>query len=232
MSAVCCLLSCNEDELAVSTEQAYDYIIPLFTHNPSLEDGGNANARVNNKGKRTVLGEKRDNPYTLEAMQAAHDFLHGGTRQLTATHYYVKFIPSSQEHLWALGDSDEVFYDFPLEYELIELGEYYQEVVEGEFPIYYAIVEAGGIYPSCPYEIISPLYIDRDDPLLTSQSFMLTGQGDDIYDDVPHASGVPQEAIGNIDGLPHLPPNVGPPPPCPSGFEPFLTIDNSAGRPI
>jgi len=47
----------------------------------------------------TVLGDKKENPYTLANMNQAYHNIYDSTTNLETTHYYVKFIPKTYEEV-------------------------------------------------------------------------------------------------------------------------------------
>ena len=83
---------------------------------------------------RSVVGNKLENPYSVQNMQRALDNLLAKNKAKTlsnstieATHYYVKFFATSKEDMDALeADSLELF-SYPLDYEIEVAGEYYVE---------------------------------------------------------------------------------------------------------
>jgi hypothetical protein len=77
----------------------------------------------------TVLGDRLNNPYTIENMTAAKAYLTGegivseNNFDVRVTHYYVKFIPRTEyelEQLWQ--DSTLNLYDCPLDYDKVVVG--------------------------------------------------------------------------------------------------------------
>lgn len=131
---------------------------------PYAEDGGP-----------TILGEHYANPYTPENMQAAKDALVDEgiispvSFSVETSHYYVKFSPQNLTELKELySDTSLVLHDYPLDYEIIKLGNWYRE--EGladsvPTPQYAAVPKNFNFNPNVPYEILSPLYIPEEDPI-------------------------------------------------------------------
>ncbi len=136
--------------------------------------------------KRTVLGRIRENAFTVENMAAAHRDLYGSDIEaMPTTHLYVKFMPATEEHMKELESRDWLYFDFPLEREVIEMGDFYQEVGEGQMPELYAVVEATEDLPTVPHEVLAQLYLDMSDPLLVATSLMRTGNGSEIDKVIP-----------------------------------------------
>ncbi|MCI5080632.1 MAG: hypothetical protein MRY78_03015 [Saprospiraceae bacterium] len=131
--------------------------------------------------QRTKLGAARPNPYSVENVAAAHRSLFNSSIQrMEPTDLYVKFMPSSFEDLERLQNSGEFFYDFPLEYEVEVMGDYFQEIPEGTFPTLYAVVKPGFEMPAVSHEILAGLYLDESDPLLLAESFRLLGMSNKV----------------------------------------------------
>jgi len=136
--------------------------------------------------KRTILGRERENAFTVENMAAAHRDLYGtDIEEMPTTHLYVKFMPATEGHLKELESRDWLIFDFPMDREVIEMGEYYQEVGEGQMPELYVVVEETEALPTVPHEVLERLYLDMSDPLLVATSLMRTGNGREIDNVIP-----------------------------------------------
>jgi hypothetical protein len=141
----------------------------------------NITLREQSNGFQTVLGALRENPFTIQNVANAHISLYNSNAQPPEpTDLYVKFFPASNNDIMLLDSIDEQYYDFPLEYEIIELGDFYQVLDESSFPVLYAVVDKDFSFPNVQYEIIDELFLDDSDPLLIAESFRLTGNGDEI----------------------------------------------------
>jgi len=142
-----------------------------------------------NVPQQIVLGEMRNNPYTVEAINQAGETIYGSTfSPKSATDLYIKISPVTQEHLASIDDwSDEQLiptFTFPLEYTIAQDGDYYvdPEVSDPLYTYQYATVPIGTDLPSVPYEIIDELYLDESNLLLTAQSFFMTGNKQELPD--------------------------------------------------
>ncbi len=209
------IIACQKE--ALLPPPAGTEISPGQPHRNVLNTGQLASARSHSgDGLRTQLGAQRENPYTTTRVAAAHRSLYGSQiTEMDPTHFYVQFTPQSLDDIRRLEATDETFYDFPLDYEVIQLGEYYQELGPEDFPIWYAVVPAGFDYPEVDHQVLADLYLDQSDPLLIAESFRLTGQADLIHSDIPGATGQRPEDLPD-DG-PNAIPN---PPDCPPATPP------------
>lgn len=170
---------------------------------------------------RTILGSIRTNPFTTARMATAHNNLYSTTIQnMTATDLYVKFSPADDEDIQELIDTDEFFYDYPLEYEVVEMGDYYFLATSSTYPDLYAIVDTNFVFPSVPYTIVDDLYLDRSDPLLVAESMRLAGFASDINTYVLNARGLQAADLGTTQQL-ILPEMIECPPHC----IPMLEVD-------
>lgn len=128
--------------------------------------------------ERTILGEIRTNPFTIEHMRQAWEELDDpDIPEPFVSNLYIKFSPSSLEQMGALSDLDEMLYDYPLEYEVLEMGEYYIEPdFENEvFPDYYAIVDPEFSFEGLQFEVLEELYVPDYDTRIVQKAFQITG---------------------------------------------------------
>ncbi len=142
----------------------------------------------------SILGEKLNNPYSLENMQNAYDELHSGAISksgtiLEPTHLYLRFNPQSQEELDKLeADTNLLVFGFPIDRDIVAEGDIYNDpLVEGN-NYQYATVEVGYPIPDVEYTVEQELYnldevsnkslsksANADWELLKQKSFELTG---------------------------------------------------------
>lgn len=96
--------------------------------------------------KPTVLGYRLTNhPYSLANMQQAYLHLYGSDDGVALTHKYVRFKPSSPQQLSVLEDLDIDLFDYPLDYDVEQEGDYYDDGITPaeEIPWLYAVVDLG-----------------------------------------------------------------------------------------
>lgn len=97
---------------------------------------------------------------------------------LPATHYYIKFLPTTLDQFQKLNQTELALFDYPLEYEVIQMGDYYDDpaVPEGGIPPLYTVVKTDETLPaSIPYEIKAELLLAPSDSYLVKEAFRLTG---------------------------------------------------------
>ncbi len=132
----------------------------------------------------TILGRKLDNPYSYKIVSEAYFNLYGEyPKSLTPTHYYIKIISKNKSELEYLDENDIDIYDHPLEYEIIQDGDYYPIDYDvsnpNMYPDLYAIIEKekplqGGIV----YQILEELYIPANNDLLEDEALFLSNNLD------------------------------------------------------
>jgi len=128
-----------------------------------------------------ILGEQLENPYAIETMQRALHNLSGSSLQgvsaqqisLEPTHLYIKFRPQNEEELNILKrDSTLILYDHPLDFEILESGDYYHdpEIAVGQPTYQYCAVEANKQLPDgVEAEVLAELYIPDEDKIEEGQ---------------------------------------------------------------
>ena len=118
------------------------------------------------------LGDKLQNPYTVANMQEALANLQANSRtasdpyEIAATHHYVRFLPSDSVDVDVLSDDDHLeLYDYPLDYELVQGGDFYHdpELAEDQVTWQYTVVPVGYQFPNIQYEIIDDLFMIEED---------------------------------------------------------------------
>jgi hypothetical protein len=119
----------------------------------------------------TKLGKKLENPYTVANMQKAYENLLSNPNarvaaelNIEANHYYVRFFPRSKEEIDLLeADSLELF-NYPIDYELDTIGNYYAEeganIAEGLW--YWTAVSVDYQFPNVEYEVLDELFLVDD----------------------------------------------------------------------
>ncbi len=116
-------------------------------------------------------------------MAVAHNNLYNTSlTEMPTTDLYIEFKPQSIEDIKALYATDAIFYDYPLEYEVKKMGDYYQELAADEFPILYAVVKPNFKLPNVEHRLIANLHLSQKNPRLNAEALRITGNFNDIND--------------------------------------------------
>ncbi|MDP2423037.1 MAG: hypothetical protein Q8M23_01705, partial [Bacteroidales bacterium] len=151
----------------------------------TVEISSTINPQNNHKPGMMVLGKKLENPYTVANMNKAYEnlvsagILKSGL-EITATHIYIRYLPANQQELYDfetyllthLSESElellenEVglyLFDYPLDYEIEEGGNYYYDpqLPPGGITWQYAAIPVDLNMPSVNYEVIDSLYLNN-----------------------------------------------------------------------
>ena len=141
------------------------------------------------------LGEKLDDPYTVENMQKALVNVYGTKAErvdITATDHYVRFLPKDNDEYMTLQKSGLYLLDHPMDYSIVKEGDYYQdpEVGDGAITWQYAVVPKDFELPEgVEVEYLDEVYIsehaattraaeDIDWTLVEKEAYRITGNGD------------------------------------------------------
>ena len=142
-----------------------------------------------------VLGEKLDDPYSVDNVTKALASLYPTKAEYTVaeTDYYVRFLPADETQYARLVESGLELMDHPLDYQIIQDGDWYHDPAIDEEAItwQYAVVPHDFTFPSgVRYEILERCYISDHDPATRAgddgidweaverESFRLTGNED------------------------------------------------------
>ncbi len=172
-----CFCSCSQDSLSVDDSLVGDDVAKL-SHDM------------------IVLGEKLEDPYALDNMTKALSSLYptkAEAVQLEATDYYVRLLPGSREDLETLEKMGVKMLDHPMDYSIVEEGDYYHdpEIGEDEITWQYAVVPPDFEAPvSVRCELLHKCYLAEaenvtkaglgwvDWDAVERESFRLTGNED------------------------------------------------------
>ncbi len=142
------------------------------------------------------IGEQRENPYSVVSMQKAFDYYNthvkGSTfknKEVEATHYYIKLLPTTEEHLQLLDELDDdqeentlVLQDYPLDHEIIGEGDYYIQPKD-ESDIYhtiYAVIPVDYTLPAgLPFEVIEDIYQPTEEEYDVETASLVFSKWDD-----------------------------------------------------
>lgn len=142
-----------------------------------------------------VLGDKLEDPYTVENMTKALMSVYptkAGEIRIAPTDLYVRFLPKNQEEYDILEACCPDMLDHPVDFQIKREGDYYHDpdIPEGDITWQYAVIEKDFVFPAgIKYEILDRCYIAEHDVVTRSgdggidwgeverESFRLTGNG-------------------------------------------------------
>ena len=122
------------------------------------------------------LGEKLEDPYTVEHMREAVARLYptrAGEVVISPTDLYVRFLPKTEEEYATLLSKGLRLTDHPVDYRIAREGDYYHDpdVAEESITWQYAVVAKDFDFPSgIRYEVLDECFISENDPVTRAQS--------------------------------------------------------------
>ena len=154
------------------------------------------------------LGEKLEDPYTVENMREAVARLYptkAGEVVISPTDLYVRFLPKTEAEFAKLQSMGLRLTDHPVDYRIAREGDYYHdpELDEESITWQYAVVAKDFSFPSdIRYEVLDECFISENDPVTRAESgidwdaveaeaYRLTGN-EDLY--VPMETRAGEEA--------------------------------------
>lgn len=158
------------------------------------------------------LGEKLDDPYTVENMREALTKTYptkADRYDITATDLYVRFLPANDDELKVLQGMGLYLLDHPMDYKIVREGDYYQDPEVGEEAItwQYAVVPQDFVFPEgIRYELLDECYMSEHDPttrgdlgidweLVEREAFRLTGNEEMLLPETKGPSVAPSGRI-------------------------------------
>lgn len=198
MKKIFCLLftailitSCNEDEILERSGKPETSSVSGRTNENDKPD----------KHMQIVLGQKLINPYTVTNMQSAFNYYNSVVtnspfkdRIVEATHYYIKISPENLTQLEMLDELDNsddenapILHDYPLDYEILEEGDYYI-MPRNENDFYhsaYTLIPVNYQFPSTvPYVILDEIYEPTEEEFdVETVSLFFAGWDEDLAAD-------------------------------------------------
>jgi hypothetical protein len=171
---------------------------------------GDTEEQVVNDLTNTKLGKEKANPFSFEVVKKAIEKVKkqkaekkrqlqatnpniidpvdpcdiggggGGGGTIYPTHNYVRFAPQNVDQLTELEESGMELFDVPLNYEVIEDGDFYQDpsIPEDQITFQYTLVAYGYPLPShIPYTILDQIYLFNEDDGEAQEPDPWTGGG-------------------------------------------------------
>jgi hypothetical protein len=174
------IFSCKK--LAVEQTRSIPAIIQSDASLPCVEDAEVA-TRMDTILKPTILGFHLVNtPYSLANMQQAYRNLNYVSSGVAVTHKYVRFKPTSHQQHTTLLDLDIDLSDYPLDYEIVQEGDYYNDGVTPaeSIPWLYAVVPVTFTPPAgIAYEVLQQIHVPALGAV-ENEAFRITGNPADI----------------------------------------------------
>lgn len=118
-----------------------------------------------------VLGKQLEDPYALKNMKQAYSNLKSANSEtpdidIRSTHNYLRFLPKNEKE-WATLKSDTsiVLYDYPLNYEIVNLGTYYHDPTLPDSAItwQYCVIPIEKSIPNVQNELLYEVYIPTEE---------------------------------------------------------------------
>ena len=165
----------------------------------------------------TKLGRKLENPYSVKSMTTAFNNLTNENCQLPITHLYVRFLPKNvEQYMQLLDDTTLQLSDTPFDYEIISLGNHYQDpnIAPEKVTWQYAAVPISKILPTnIETELLDDLYLPASNTInhckatldvedLEREAFAITNNADlyDMPQSNPQKGGVKIQQRFNPEG--------------------------------
>ena len=161
--------------LLVSCEDKGEY---LSTGDNSVDSTQETTTNIEEELKPVVLGEKLENPFSVENMQLALNSLLEKPNELesagvskrnvevleiTPTDWYICFKVDSTQFNTLISDTTLSLTQIPLDYEIEQHGDYLEEFQNSEIKTLYTVVKPGYINPDgIDFEIIEELFIPEN----------------------------------------------------------------------
>jgi hypothetical protein len=115
----------------------------------------------------TILGNKLNGyPYSVSVMQQAAQQILGTSAGVAVNAWYMRFKPTDADQLAALKDNDIDLFDYPLDYELVQEGDYYDDGTNGSpenIPWLYAVVPVSFAAPAgVNSQLLQQIHVPND----------------------------------------------------------------------
>lgn len=141
-----------------------------------LISGNNANdfdSNVTSSSSVITIGEKLENPYTVEVMRKAYEQIKNrgdiniNINEIKSTHYYIRFEPSTEEQLEKLyWNKDLDLFPYPLDHKISGTGSVVKNALGSSNDIqwlYTAVKKDLELPQDIPFTILAELYLPPDE---------------------------------------------------------------------
>jgi hypothetical protein len=209
------IISCQKEAKEVSKEKSTETESP-----PAIEGGTASTASCRDElepdwypdsvAVQTSLGyQLQGSPYSVAVMQQASVNLYGHNNGIIANKKYVRFHPANEDQVKTLFDADLELFDYPLDREVLEEGDYYIQpgLTANDIPWLYTVVDANYTTAAgITYEVLQDIYVPENDLLLEDEALRLTGNPlEDSCGTIAYRLPVPCEIDPCGPGCPTLP---------------------------
>lgn len=127
----------------------------------------------------TQLGRKYNQPLNVTNVKNAWNAL-STTKisELAPTHLYIKFQPASLEELKAIEEANIPTYIFPLDYEIIQFGDFMRDpaLEPNGIPPLYTLMPVDKQIPNSSYVILDSIFLLDLRSIVTQKAFELVGE--------------------------------------------------------
>ena len=155
-------------------------------------------AQENNQvpvGREMIVGKRLKNPYSIENLNKAREIINkqhnkvgkgSVVAKMKATHLYIKFKPTTEQHCKTLLDIDEnssmTLHAYPIGSEILQEGTtpLAEGITNAGLNELYAVIPVGDPIPNIPYIILDRIIPDPDNELLEAVSFYITDNHDEL----------------------------------------------------
>ncbi len=165
--------------------------------------------------EKIVLGARLENPYKTENITKALHALYptkADRVDVRTTDIYVRFLPKTEEQLAVLEEMELKMMDHPLDYEILEDGDWYHdpEIPDDMITWQYAVVPHDFVFPEMEYEIIDECHISENDTgtraedgidweAVERQAYVMTGNSEYLLPDTKAEKVYPSGRIMILD---------------------------------
>ena len=161
--------------------QTEEYLFSTVSN--SFVRGGTSMEREDTIGVLTVLGNTKANPYTIANFRAAFSELFPqSSYTLPVTHRYIQFNPVNIEEVKLLFSSEFNMYDYPLDKEVITMGDYYLPSGASftDMPVLFAVIPIGKTIPAVSHSILSELHLNSPNEAIIRRALTRVGYDPDV----------------------------------------------------
>lgn len=129
-------------------------------------------------GDSIVLGERLNNPYSVQNMQAAYNQVMATRGEmdgltLQPNLLYVRFLPKDSADVVFLRESGLELFDHPLDYDIVVIGDSYHDpsLPDTAFTWQYTCVKPDFTFPDMTYEVIEECFVPDEETSSTRAGF-------------------------------------------------------------